>query len=216
MIKGVGWDWNKVIEAYWTSPAEEVYFLLQRWKELHFSSLLDLGCGMERHSLLFARHGFQVTALDLADSGLQRLSESAKKMNLSISTVSTVKANVKALPLKNASFDAVLAYHSIYHVDSEGIDRAIDEVHRVLKPRGEVFFTFVSKSTFSYNDPECKIIDNHVRMKKEEDGSILPHYFCDKEDVFRLMAKYKIIKIRHVEDIFDGKSSWHCFVHASV
>ncbi len=213
MIKSVGWDWNKTIDASWTEPAEEVYFLLHRWRGLHFSSVLDLGCGMGRHSLLFAQHGFQVTAIDISESGLKKLSESAIKMNISISTVQT---DVKDLPLRNESFDAVLAYHSIYHLDSDGIDRAIDEVHRVLKPKGEAFLTFTSKSTFSYTDPECKIIDSHVRMKKEEDGSILPHYFCDQNDIFRLMEKFKIIKIRHIEDIFDGKSSCHYFVHASV
>ncbi len=213
MIRSVSWDWNKANDEYWTEPAEEVFFLLHRWKDLHFSSILDLGCGMGRHSLLFAEHGFQVTALDLSESGFQRLSDSASKMKLRIKTV---QADVKNLPLDNASFDTVLAYHSIYHVDSEGIDRAMNEVHRVLKPKGESFITFTSKSTFSYTDPECKIVDNHVRMKEEEDGSILPHYFCDIEDVYRLMKNFKIIKIRHVADILDGKSSWHYFVHASV
>ena len=213
MIKTVCWDWNKVNDAYWTKPAEEVYFLLHRWNKLHYSTVLDLGCGVGRHSLLFAQHGFNVTALDLSESGLHILSISARKLKLSIETV---LADVTSLPLKDASYDAVLAYHSMYHVDSEGMLHAINEVHRILKSNGEAFLTFTSKSTFSYTDPECQIIDSNVRMKKEEDGSILPHYFSDQEDIYRLMEKFKIIKLRQVEDIFDGKSSWHYFVHASV
>jgi SAM-dependent methyltransferase len=213
MVKSLAWDWNKVDASYWTAPAEEVYYLLHRWKDLHFSSVLDLGCGIGRHSMLFARNGFSVTALDLSESGLKRLSETAKSLKLSINTV---LADVKSLPFENGSFDALLAYHSIYHVDSPGMERAISEVHRVLKPKGEAFLTFTSKSTFSYTDPECREIDDHVRMKKEEDGSVLPHYFCDREDVYRLLAGFTIIKLRHVEDISDGKSSWHYFAHVKA
>jgi ubiquinone/menaquinone biosynthesis C-methylase UbiE len=77
------------------------------------TSLLDLGCGIGRHAMLFARHGFYVTALDLSPSGLKKLSDSARGLKPSIRTV---LADVMSLPLNDASFDAVISYHSIYHL----------------------------------------------------------------------------------------------------
>jgi SAM-dependent methyltransferase len=204
------WDWDKVSDSFWSGPAEDVYFLLHRWKERSLLSMLDLGCGLGRHALLFARHGFSVTALDRSDSGLQRLRQSARRLSLPIATV---LATVTCLPLPDRSVDAVLAYHSIYHVDAAGMATALAEVGRVLTPHGEAYLTLTSKSTPSYTDRACRVIDAHVRMKQEEDGSFLPHYFCDRTDVSRLLAGFRILKLRHVQDIYDGGPSWHYFVH---
>lgn len=212
-METVVWDWDKVSDPFWTEPAEDVYYLLHRWKERGLLSLLDLGCGLGRHALLLARHGFSVTALDRSDSGLRRLWDSARRLNLPIATV---LATVTRLPLPDRSVDAVLAYHSIYHVDSAGMRAAIAEVGRVLRPHGEVYLTLASKSTPSYTDPACRTVDSHVRMKQEEDGSILPHYFCNRADVSRLLAGFRILRLCHVQDIYDGGPSWHYFVHASV
>jgi SAM-dependent methyltransferase len=212
MAETTVWNWDKVGDPFWTEPAEDVYFLLHRWTELGLRSLLDLGCGLGRHALLFARHGFSVTALDRSDSGLRKLRQSARRMNLS---VPTVLATVTRLPLPDRSVDAVLAYHSIYHVDSAGMGAAIAEVGRVLRPHGEAYLTLTSKSTPSYTDPACRAIDSHVRMKQEEDGSIVPHYFCDRTDLSRLLAGFRLVKLRHTQDIYDGGPSWHYFVHVS-
>jgi len=54
-----------------------------------------------------------------------------------------------------------------------------------------------------------------VRLKREEDGGILPHYYCDLGDVHKLLANFTIIKLRHIEDVYDDKSSWHYFVLAA-
>ncbi|MGE5573034.1 MAG: class I SAM-dependent methyltransferase [Bacteroidota bacterium] len=55
--------------------------------------------------------------------------------------VETVHGDLASLPFDDGSFDAVLAYHSIYHVDSKGMAAAISELHRVMKPGAEVYLT---------------------------------------------------------------------------
>jgi SAM-dependent methyltransferase len=206
------WNWDRVTDPNWMKPAEDVFSLLHRWREAGYSSLLDLGCGLGRHSLLFAQHGFRVTALDSSPSGLQRLTENARKMNL---VINPVLAGAADLPLVRGSFDAVLAYHSLYHVDSRGMSSAVGELHRIVKPGGEVYLTLISKNAFSYTDPESKVIDNNVRIKQEEDGSLLPHYFCDRKDINRLFSGFNLLRLRQIEDIYDKKSSWHYFLHAT-
>lgn len=44
------------------------------------------------------------------------------------------QADAQALPFRDASFDAVIANHMLYHVPD--IPRALGEVRRVLKPSG--------------------------------------------------------------------------------
>ena len=93
--------------------------------------------------------------------------------------------------------------------------KVIGDFARILKKDGEIYFSMLSKSTYSFTAEECKIIDANVRLKKEEDGSILPHFFVNYKDIVELFfGNFDLLKIRHVEDIFDGKSSWHYFIHA--
>jgi ubiquinone/menaquinone biosynthesis C-methylase UbiE len=211
MVKTGSWNWDKVSDTFWTEPSEDIYYLLHRWKEAGLKTMLDLGCGLGRHSLLFAAHHFKTTALDSSERGLYRLEKATEEQGL---VLSTVRADLMKLPFIAESFDAVLAYHSIYHVESKGLSTALEELYRVLKPGAEVYLTLNSKSNPSYADPDNHIIDENVRMKQEEDGSVLPHFYCDLEDVYNVLSKFRIIRLRQTEDIYDNKSSWHYFVLA--
>lgn len=212
MAGGGSWIWDSVTAEFWSEPSEDVYYLVARWKKSGRRRVLDLGCGMGRHSLLFAEHGFEVTALDLSESGLRKLRALATGRGLHIRTV---QADLTRLPFGDGSFDAVLAYHSIYHVDSEGIVAAISELHRVMRPGAEVYVTFNSKSNPTYADPRNQVVDANVRMKQEEDGTVLPHYYCDIDDIGRLFSGFDMIRVRQIEDMFNGRSSWHYFVLAA-
>ena len=130
--------------------------------------------------------------------------------------MASVRTEVQAIPFKDCSFDCVLAFHSIYHVDSNGMLAALSELRRVLKSKAEIYLTLISKSTFSYTDPQCTVIDKNVRLKVEEDGNELPHFFVDQADIRQLFTGYKIIALRQIEDIVDTKSSWHYFLHGAV
>jgi SAM-dependent methyltransferase len=211
MASTAGWNWSNVSDPYWSVPSEDVYYFLHRWREQGLVRLLDLGCGIGRHSLLFAAHGYRVTAVDVSASGLQRLTTMAQDKGVALAVMA---ADVTALPFEAGCFDAILAHHSIYHVDTRGMTRAIAEARRVLRPGGEIYMSMISKSTFSFTDPECEKVDANVRLKREEDGTVLPHFFVDRNDIAALLAAFTILRMRHVEDIYGGRSSWHYFVHA--
>jgi ubiquinone/menaquinone biosynthesis C-methylase UbiE len=211
MIKTKAWNWNKVVSDYWNTASEDVYYYLHRWKELKYHNLLDLGCGRGRHSLLFAEYGFKVTGFDLSESGINALKEEARKNKFKIITKI---GNITRLPFSDHKFNSILGYHSIYHVDSIGIKKVFAEIKRVLKKEGEIYFTMLSKTTYSYTAKECKKIDKNVRLKVEEDGTEILHYFVNYKDIIGLLKGFEIIKIRHIEDILKGKSSWHYFIHA--
>ena len=88
------------------------------------------------------------------------------------------------------------------------------ESKRVLKPTGEIYLTLLSKSSPSFTDPRSKVIDGNTRLKMEEDGSVLPHYYVGQTDIEELLSGFSIIRIRQIQDIYAGGSSWHYFVHA--
>ena len=211
MIKSNSWNWNNIEDNFWQDPADDIYYFLRRWKKEGYSQILDLGCGIGRHSILFSENGFSVTGYDLSESGLNKLNLYAKDKGLQIKTV---LGDIRYLPFVNEYFDCIIAYHSMYHTDTPGMECVIKEIERVMKKNGEIYASFISKNTYSYSAPECKKVDENVRLKKEEDGNILPHYFVDYKDIKLLLSNFEIIKVKQVEDLWDGKSSWHYFVHA--
>lgn len=208
-----GWNWTGVSDSFWRIPSPDVYFLLHRWRDTARLRLLDLGCGLGRHALLFAKHGFTVTAADVSPSALDAVAQTSRDQRVSLDLV---RADAQKLPFANETFDAVLAYHSIYHVDRQGMMAAISEVRRVLKPSAEIYITFISKTAPSFHDQGSAVVDANVRLKREEEGSILPHFYVDQNDLQALLSDFRILSLRQIEDIQSEGSGWHYFVHAGL
>ena len=60
MTQHKAWNWDKANKTKWNEPAPIAYYLAARWKRKGYSRLFDLGCGLGRHSLFFAREGLEV------------------------------------------------------------------------------------------------------------------------------------------------------------
>jgi SAM-dependent methyltransferase len=192
MILTKPWNWDKVDEAYWLEPAPDVRLLLERWKDAGFSRILDLGCGLGRHALLFARSGFSVTGYDLSEIGLAKLRERARAERL---PVLTAMGDLRELPFRDGAFDCVLAYRSIYHCDYRGLVDSVGETRRVLAPDGELFANFLSKESSYYRSGAGATSDPRVRMKVEEGGAVLPHCYLDEEELASLLEDYDVARI---------------------
>ena len=78
--------------------------------------MLDLGCGVGRHALFFAEHGFAVEAIDGAAAGLDFACRDAVARGLRLSLR---QADADALPFADESFDYVLQIPTKSPADSE-------------------------------------------------------------------------------------------------
>lgn len=210
------WQWSKEENAIWLSPSEESYYLANRWKEAGFHNILDFGCGLGRHSIYFAKEGFNVTAFDLSKDGVQHLHEWAERENLNIKTE---VADMLNLPYPDSSFDCIFAYHVISHTDTKGVKVIIKELLRVLKEGGEFYITLCSKETWSYKEANYPMLDDNTVVKIEEGPENgVPHFFVTIDDILELFKDNTIIRIRHVDDCyFDGdkRNSKHYFILAN-
>lgn len=210
MVKSKEWNWAQVEDDIWNRPSEDVYYYLNRWIYKGYYTFLDLGCGLGRHSILFAQNGFDTYSLDLSDYGLNSLAEKARGLGLNIKTC---KADINKLPYENSYFDCLLSYHVISHTDSIGIKTIIKEIRRVLKPGGEFFITLCSKESPSFKQENIQRIDENTIIKTEEPEKGVPHFYSDLNGLRELLKEFNIIKIRHIEDIWDNNISFHYFIH---
>lgn len=210
MIKSKEWNWSEVTDNFWNEPSEDVYYYVNRWKNKNFTCFLDLGCGIGRHSILFAENGFDTYSFDLSQYGIDVLDKKARGLVLNIKT--TI-GDINKLPFDTSMFDCLLAYHVISHTDTKGIKTIISEINRVLKSNGEFFITLCSKNSPSFTEKGYPRIDENTIVKTEEPELNVPHYYSDLDSVRDLFKDFELIRIRHIEDIFKDTSSWHYFIH---
>ncbi len=207
------WDWDRNTEKIWFTPSDSSYFLLNRWKEKKFNRFLDLGCGRGRHSIQFAKNGFEVNSVDLSSVAVEGLNGWAAKENLRISAV---LGNMMNLPFEDNTFDCLLAYHVISHTDSRGIIKVIAEIKRVLKAGGEFYITFCSKNAWTYKESGFPKLDENTVVKIEDGAeNNVPHFFVDAEDIKELLKEFRLITVRQVQDVVlehRDYVSWHYFV----
>ncbi len=101
--------------------------------------VLDLGAGYGGAARYLARtHGCHVTCLNLSETQNRRNRELSRKQSLD-HLVQVVHGNFEELPFDAKSYDVVWSQDSFLH--SGRRPRVLDEVARVLKPKGEFIFT---------------------------------------------------------------------------
>lgn len=93
--------------------------------------LLEIGVGTGRIALPLARRGYRYTGADLSFPMMQALRNKANGVPIAL-----LRSDVAQLPLRSATFDAVVAVH-IFHLVSAWA-AAMDEAARVLRPGGVV------------------------------------------------------------------------------
>lgn len=210
MSTSKAWDWNTANRSAWLAPCEESYYLAARWKEKSYQSLLDLGCGLGRHSIFFAKRGFSVSAFDLSLEGTQYLKSWAARENLQINVKA---ADMLHIPYPDNSFDCVFAFHVISHTDTAGIRKILAEIRRSLKSGGEFYLTLCSKETWSFRNAGFPRIDENTILKTEEGPEKgIPHFYTNFDGILKLFTDFSLIRVRKTDDcFFDGKKQ--CSVH---
>jgi ubiquinone/menaquinone biosynthesis C-methylase UbiE len=116
--------------AFEGSTAPENRYILSKLGQLRGRYLLDLGCGAGESSVYFARQGAHCVAADYS----QGMVETARRL----ATRYGVKVESRVIDAMQIDFDSnvfdiVYAANVLHHVD---VDRALREIHRVLKPGG--------------------------------------------------------------------------------
>jgi ubiquinone/menaquinone biosynthesis C-methylase UbiE len=188
-VKSKAWDWDKNENNYWEVPAEEVVPIVFKWKKIGFKKVLDLGCGLGRHSILLAANGFSVEAFDLSQEALEKFRDKIKNRNLKIKLKF---GDMLDLPYKENTFDCLLAFHAIQHTDLKGLRKVVENIYRTLKPGGEAYVTLLSKKDYSWKKFAKRRIDDHTLLRTENAEIDVPHTYLDYEEVKILFRKFKM------------------------
>jgi len=120
--------WRKAATPEWTNAEAE--FLKDVLNASNGSHLLDMPCGVGRHAIALAKHGINVTAVDISEEFLNDLREAIVKENLSIDVI---QGNILTLHL-NGFFDGAYCLgNSFGYFDHEGMKTFVQKVSSCLK-----------------------------------------------------------------------------------
>ncbi|MDA2933941.1 class I SAM-dependent methyltransferase [Acidobacteria bacterium AH-259-D05] len=127
---------------YKEGTQEEVGYLIGFLGIDSGAHVLDLCCGVGRHSLEFARRGFTVTGVDRTSQFLKRANQQAKDEGLS---VEFVHEDMRQF-CRPDSFDAAINFFTScgFFNDEENL-RVLQNLHESLKPGGRLVMEMVGK-----------------------------------------------------------------------
>jgi tellurite methyltransferase len=189
--------------ADWLAPHPAVAALVPVLKARGAHHVLDLGCGVGRHALLFAEQGFAVEATDGAAAGLDFACREAAARGLRLSLR---QADADALPFADESFDYVLSWNVIFHGTMGDVGRRLAEIWRVLKPGGLYQGTMLSKRDAQFGRGQAVAPDTFIRGS---DAKAHPHYYCDLAGLAALFAGFELLSLTQEEQRRPGSWHWH-------
>jgi ubiquinone/menaquinone biosynthesis C-methylase UbiE len=186
-------------------PDDSVVKFIDALLERNAKTILDLACGAGRHVAYMAKQGLDTNGADISDIGLKLTLERLRKQELK---AALVKCDMKHLPYRDFSIDAVICMRAIYHQELKEIQETILEIRRVLKKSGSVLVDFLSKRTYSYGKGAETEKDTFIETEGHEKDVL--HHFTDEPEIEHLFRDFEIIKVTLREREVDGKlrSRW--------
>ena len=107
--------------------------------------VLEIGCGAGIDSAEFAANGASVVSMDLTRSSTELTRDLFKGIGLS---PMAIQSNATSLPFKDSTFDCVYSFGVLHHFP--GIEAALAEIHRILKPGGQVMVMLYHRDSLLY------------------------------------------------------------------
>lgn len=182
--------WENEFECNWKNGVNPNYYFLKFLKNCQDqigSKILDLGSGDGRHLLLLAQLGYNVTGLELTESGINTTRCRLNKAGL---TAELIQASFHEIPYENESFDTIVSVQALHYNNWDGIKKSFSEISRVLKPNGLFFFR--ARSDMGAWRETDELISDHgitrIETRGEKKFIVMVHDFT-RAEIFELSTE---------------------------
>lgn len=165
-------------------------------------SVLDCGAGGNYPPLaLFSSLGYRTCGIELSESQIKEASNFSKEHNIELNIS---KGDIRKLPFEDESFSYVYSYNTIFHMKKVDIEKAVNEIKRVLKPGGLCLINFLSINDEDYGNGIMQGDGEFLQVERNEEVIHTYYDICEAEKHFNDM-KILFKENRVLERIYDGK-----------
>ena len=181
-------------EMFGLDPSLAAIKALKIFKEKKISNIIELGAGLVRDTIFFAKNSIHVHALDYSISAVKKINQKVKEQNL-LKLIKTEVFDIrKTLKFSNESFQCCYS-HMLYCMALNNLDllNLNNEIFRILKKGGINIYTVRNTSDGDYMNGTHSGEDLY-----ENDGFIVN--FFSKEKIKSLSKGFKNIKIENFEE----------------
>jgi ubiquinone/menaquinone biosynthesis C-methylase UbiE len=154
--------------------------------------VLDVGCGFGDMLLTLRKNGHkgELYGIDSSIGMIKKAKSVSKFADIHFGVVMAEK-----LPFKSGSFDAMICKHALYHFD---LEKAVPEMHRVLKKGGMLVVTINSLAGGSYRHFEVykKMISDSLGNPNHQDNNSRVNFENYKEKLpgFSVLREARLVR----------------------
>jgi tellurite methyltransferase len=151
--------------------------------------VLDLGAGDGRHSLYLAALGFEVTAVDISEAGLEKLQQLAAKQNL---TIETKLADLNSWSIDD-DYDVIISIATLQHLKHTSALHLLNEIKNHTTKNGVNAITVFTKTGDRYEmdikeDPEAFYVEDKWLKEFYNDWKIIESSSTEKPLIGKLQV----------------------------
>lgn len=165
-------------------PSEHVVRFLSSLGWPSYGAALDIGCGSGRHTELLDNGGWGTFAVDASQ-------EACAATRLRVPGAVVERASAQDLPFRAGAFAVALAFGVFYYGTLEDGERAVAELHRVLRPGGKALVCARSARDWrAAQDAEGYIVQRAVHAPGEPEDGMTMHFLtgADIDYVYRAFS----------------------------
>ena len=157
-------------------------------------NIVELGSGLGRDTVFFAKNSIHVEALDYSKAAIQTINIKSKKLHLNQFIKTKLFDARKKLPYENNTVDGCFS-HMLYcmalsNYDLENLNK---EVLRILKPGGINIYTVRHTDDGDYKN------GTHIGEDLYENDGFIVHFFSEKK-IKSLTNGFDILEIKKFEE----------------
>ncbi len=175
-------------------PSKAAVNTLKTFKEQNIKKIVELGSGLGRDTIFFAKNSIHVSALDYSPAAIKIVNKKVSENNLS-NFISTKIFDVrKKLPFEDNSIEACFS-HMLYcmALSTTELKYLNSEICRILKSGGVNIYTVRHTGDSDYKN------GIHIGEDLYENDGFIVHFFS-KEKVIKISEGFNIETIETFEE----------------
>jgi len=181
-------------EMFGLEPSKAAINTLKTFKEENIKKIVELGAGLGRDTIFFAKNSINVEALDYSPAAIKTINKKVSENKLS-NFISTKIFDVrKKLPFEDNSTEACFS-HMLYcmALTTSELKYLNSEICRILKPRGVNIYTVRHTGDGDYKN------GTYIGEDLYENDGFIVHFFSE-EKVRQIADGFNIINIEKFEE----------------